>query len=84
MTSKTAILRPVVQARRLVNRAARSSKMVSRHVVRGTILSLTPQFITTFVVDHNPMTPPEVLYVLQDTLVTSMMTGLVGVVMTIK
>jgi hypothetical protein len=58
--------------------------MVTRHVVRGTILSLTPQFITTFVVDHNPVTPPEVFHVLQDTLVTSVMTGVVGVVMTLK
>jgi hypothetical protein len=67
------LLRPVVHVRRII----RSPKMVSRHVV----LAIAPQLLTTFVVDRDPVTPPEVMHVLQDTLVSSIIGA---VVMSIK
>jgi hypothetical protein len=55
----------------------RTGKVIGRRAVRNTVTSLAPAFFTTFVVDHDHVTPPEVLHVFQDALVSGLLTALI-------
>lgn len=54
-----------------VRRLLRSSELLKKHAIRGTVLSLIPSEITDVVVHHAQVDPSEVLRVATDSVSTS-------------
>jgi len=54
-----------------VKRIFRSSELLKKHAIRGTVLSLVPSEMTDIVVHHAHVDVPEVLRVASDSMYTS-------------
>ena len=77
-TTKYTLMRTVVRTQRLAVKVVRSSP---RHVVKGTIVTFTPQIITSFVIDHDPVTASEVIHLIHDTVISSALASVAGVLL---
>jgi hypothetical protein len=71
------VLRTAVHVRRMERSPiVRTGKVIGRRAVRNTVTSLAPAFFTTFVIDRDHVTPPEVLHVFQDALVSGLISAM--------
>jgi hypothetical protein len=76
---KTCITVRRVARHPIVQRSLRSSALIRRHAIRGTVLSFVPTTLNDVVVHHTPLSVGEVVHTVTDTISIGTMSTVIAV-----